>query len=345
MKRLQIFDVSACVHTGNSADYFYDRMSYGVPVGGIHYLMRQICNAYNNGDDFILCFDSPSKKGCSIAGYKSGRIAKPSVYAQLELLYERLPVCKICCEKYYGYEADDIIAWAVEQHKASYDEIQIVGNDHDLVHSVQDRVWFRSICPSSGPVYRSGFEETADSTYTMFNTISAKKVLVGCKSDSIPSITLQNGMRGKELYELFCKFIRICKIKVSYESTTNPELLRIFAKYSKCFTEKDLQLLDSRIDLVYPSTCPEEIIIQVNNSSSLSLAEMFRFLSMVNDWESLNSLGTKCNFPLLEEEKAILYNLARKLKSGEYAAEKNIPHSSTTPVLKSMSFDLFEREV
>lgn len=262
----------------------------------------------------------------------------------MELLYQELPKCGIVCEKYQGYEADDIVDWAVQQYRKNYTEVQIVGNDHDLLHSVQDKVWFKSVNPNCSMVYRGNFETEADKSYTVFNTISAKKVLCGCHSDSIPSITLKNGMCGKELYDLFRKFLVDNNIFCSYANTTSPRLLLVFAKNSGVFTNEDFLELQRRIKLVYPSKCPDDVVIRPNQGRNIDISALYRFLSLVGDRDSLHSFGGSSFTHLTEEEKKRMYDLSNRLKTGEYAADKNIPFTPT-PVLKSMSIDLFEREV
>lgn len=343
LNKLMVVDVSACVHTGDASEFFKDRMSFNVPVGGIHYLMRQVCNCLNLRDGLVLCFDSPSKKATISSSYKSGRPQKPIVYNQLELLYQELPRCGIACEKYRGYEADDIVDWAVQQWVDKVTEIQIVGNDHDLLHSVQNKVWFKSVSVKNSVVQRGNFEREADKTYTVFNTISAKKALCGCKSDTIPSIELENGMQGKELYDRFCKFLVEQKIFCSYENTTDPGLLIAFAKFSKLFTPKDLQTLQKRIRLVYPARCPEEVEILPVTREMVDWSRLYHFLAMVGDRDSLHSLGCSTSVTLTEEEKQRMYDRANRLKNGEYAADRNVPFY--TPVLQELSFDIFEREV
>lgn len=342
---LIVIDVSACVHTGAASKFFKDRVSFNVPVGGIHFLMRQICNCLNLGIMFVLCFDSPSKKAASNSGYKAGRVPKPVVYNQLEFLYQELPKCSIVCEKHRGYEADDIVDWAVQQWVGKYESIQIVGNDHDLLHSVQNGVWFKSITPNCSVVLRGNFEEEADKTRTVFNTISAKKALCGCKSDSVPSIELENGMRGKELYDRFCKFLVDENILCSYKNTTDPNLLLVFAKRSGLFTSKDFMNLQRRVKLIYPAPCPDGVKITPNCDSRIDLTSLYRFLAMVGDKESLRGLGCRSSVTLTEEEKKCMYDMANRLKSGEYAADRNMPFGDSTPVLKEIGIDFFEREV
>ena len=60
MFNLKIIDVSAVVYKGTFAANYKDRNYYNYPVGGIHYLMRQVATALAIGDSVVLVFDSPN---------------------------------------------------------------------------------------------------------------------------------------------------------------------------------------------------------------------------------------------------------------------------------------------
>ena len=343
MNNLNVIDVSAVVYTGASAQRFCERTSFGYPVGGIHYLMRQLCVSFGSYDAAVLCFDSPTRKQELLSGYKAGRIKRPKVYSQIEFLYEGMMSCGIACEKHDGFEADDVVDWAVKQGLGKYTEVVIVGNDYDLLHSVQPGVRFKSIRRGVSCVYPANFEEFADpGSYTRFNTISAKKVLCGCKSDGIPALALECGMKGEKIYKAFLEYLVEKKINCSYANTTNWKLLAVFARDSGLFTPVDYNCMLQRVKLVYPEDCPEGLVIEPVWYRSVDQEKLAKFLTLVNDAESLRCLALR-RVQLGEADKQLMFDKSNRLKTGEYAADNNLEPQPGVEV-HSLSLNAFEKE-
>lgn len=342
MNTLNVIDVSALVYCGNMSQHFADKSNYGFSVGGIGYLMRQVATSIALGDDVVLCFDSPSFRKKLFGDYKSGRVHKPDVYSQIEFAYDSLMSCGFRCEKYDGYEADDIVSWAVNTLHESYVETVIIGNDHDLCHSVQPGVRFKSIAPGSSCVYVGNFEQSVDKTFTKFNTISAKKAICGCSSDKIPAIRLQCGISSTELYDRFLAFFKEWDFPYTYEVTTDPRYLIAFANSSGLFTDEEKKELILRIRLVFPAGCPEDIKIQPATAKSFNGGRMARFLTMIADYDSLRCLGLR-KTELTEDDKQTLRDLGRKLSSGEYAADRNLEIDKTV-VTRTLELSSFTKE-
>lgn len=339
MNRLNVIDVSSLVYVGTTSEKFRDRSNYGFPVGGIHYLLRQLSISLKERDYAVLCFDSPSFRTELFPDYKSGRVANPAVYSQLEFLYEGLMGCGIQCEKYDQFEADDIVNWAVMQNKDTYYETVIVGNDHDLCHNVQPKVRFKSIDRSSSFVYEGNFEECVDSTFTKYNTISAKKALCGCKSDKIPPMVLEDGTKGTEIYQAYCKFLTD-KGCFGYNNTSHWKLVWWFANNMTTMSEKDLKNFEIRLNLTFPSVCPEGVEIVPVGYSNVQMEKFAKFLSMVNDYDSLKCLGLK-KVALSEDDKQLLRSKAKSLASGEFAADKNL---EADVKVETVELDFFTKE-
>jgi len=323
MNELNIFDVSALVHTGAASKFFRENKNYGFPVGGINYLMRQVCNCLVLRDPVVLCFDSPTFRKRLMPGYKAGRPGHPEVTSQIQFVYESLLGCGFRCEKYDGYEADDIVDWATKKYVGKYGTVVIVGNDHDLCHSVQNGVRFKSIDPNTSCIYEGNFEESVDSTYTKFNTISAKKAICGCTSDRIPAMKLQCGKSAKEVYSLFIHFFSDHNFPFSYAATTDSRYLMAFANSCGFFTKDERVELIKRIKMVYPAPCPEGVDIVPVNFIDIDLDKFAKFLSMTNDYDSLKCIGHR-KVTLDDGDKQFLRDRGRKLVTGEYAADNNM---------------------
>jgi 5''-3'' exonuclease (including N-terminal domain of PolI) len=342
MNALNILDVSALIYTGSASEFYRERSNYGFYVGGIHYLMKQVAVSFTMMDSVLLCFDSPSFRKELMAGYKAGRVFKPDVYTQIQFAFDSLLGCGFHCAKFDGYEADDIISWASDKWYNDYSEIVIIGNDHDLCHNVRGKVRFKSIVPGTPCIYSGNFERFADSTHTKFNTISAKKCLCGCKSDKIGSMSLACGLKGQKLYLEFLSFLEKNKVPSDYSTTADPRYLVAFSKLSGLFTEEEQKDIITRIKMVYPARCPDGAELLPDNSVSVDLEKLFKFLSMVNDYDTIKCLHGK-KAVLSEEEKQILRDMGRKVSSGEFAADNNLEVENSVHT-KTLDFSSFTKE-
>lgn len=342
MDNLNIIDVSALIYCGSMSEYFSDKSNYGFSIGGIRYLMRQVITSIALGDYVVLCFDSPSFRKNLLDSYKVGRVHRPDIYSQIEFTYDSLMGCGFRCEKYDGYEADDIVNWAVQSLHNNYIETVIIGNDHDLCHNVQRGVRFKSIATNSSCVYTGNFEKSVDKTFTKFNTISAKKALCGCSSDKIPAIKLKYGVDSKELYSRFLDFFEEWKFPFTYETTSDPRYLLAFANSSELFDDSEKKELLKRIRLVYPAGCPKGVEIRPVGIKDFNGNRMAKFLSMIADYDSLRCLGLR-KVELSEDDKQTLRDLGKRLSSGEYAADNNLEIDRTVPT-KTLELSSFTKE-
>lgn len=340
MSDLCVMDVSALVHTGNTSKYYQDRMYYGYPVGGLHYLMKYVTMSLAKRDSVILCFDSQSFRVDLDPGYKAGRVKNASVISQIETAYEALSACGIRCEKYDGYEADDIIDWACQQYAGKYGSVDIVGNDIDLCHSVQNGVRFESIRSGENIVYYGNFEiALVPGERIRFNTISAYKTFVGCKSDHVLAMHLKSGIAGRRLYDEFLKFVDATYPNATYRLLTDWRLPVSFAVDSGLFDEEEKNEVYKRAKIIYPAPKPDGVEIKPTVWSDINIAKLAEFLVMYGDRDSLACVSER-KPQITEEQKEEVRRKARELQTGEYAADNNTELSSRarTPVTSLTSF-------
>lgn len=343
MAKLHIFDVSPMVHVGHNG---YKTSYYGYPVGGIQYLLNYLAVAYAEHGSVCMCFDSPSfrTKIPGGTGYKSGREPNPAVFSQLETLYEELQACSIRCEKHRGYEADDIVEWAVNDNYKNFASTAIYTNDHDICHSVRETVTLFNLCKEGNNIDQFSFETGIERGKTIpYNTISAYKVFTGCSSDKIPAMRLASGYSGTQLYSMWLEVARKVAPVSSRRCGTNPDVVRIFAKHSGIFTPGELEELENRIKLVYPAEKPESIQIVPTDWNEINTDALAAMCSRYNATKALNCMKLR-KLPLSEPEKQKLKDKGRALNTGEYASDKNLMH--TTSSVKSTILDLraFEKE-
>lgn len=343
MSILHVLDVSALVHTGTSV---CDDSYYGCPVGGLRYLNRYICQAFVRENDIVLAFDSPSFRNELLGEYKSGRNKNVSVISQIEIAYEMLSSCGVKCEKHDGYEADDIIEWAVQAGEANEDYYQIMihGNDYDLCHSIRPNVKFCGCSSNVASVTAGNFSTAvAKGEFVKYNTISAYKVFCGCSSDKIPELRLESGKHGKELYKQFVEFTDANGI-YNYEFTSTYKTILYFASQVDLFTENDMNELYRRIKLVFPAEKPEDVLINPTKFYTVNQKKLIQYFALCGDVASLRCMSAG-KVTLSESEKEYLKERGRMLSSGIYAADNNLePSLNNTVKASALTLDAFSRD-
>lgn len=326
MFNLKIIDVSAVVYKGSFATGYKDRMYYNYPVGGIHYLMRQISTALAIGDSVVLVFDSKNNFRKKLnPNYKGQRQKNNTVITQLQTLWDELPATGLACYKQDGYEGDDLINWCVQQevNSKSFLEIFIIGNDKDLLHNVQPRVTFKSITSEVNTVTSSNFEYSIFKDKRIpYNFISAYKVFYGCSSDNIPTFKAECGLCNKELFDAFVTLFEMKDIPHTWENTTNVEILKAFVNALSSFTVNDRTELNRRIQLIYPAQNPG-VTFQPTGFNQFNKQALSKFLTLYNDYESLKCLDLPKAY-LLDDDREFIKQKAYNFKTGAFAVDHNL---------------------
>ena len=339
MLSLCVFDVSSLVYRGSAGD----RSSwYGLPTGGMKYLMDRIALSVVERDSIVLCFDSPSFRKDMYNGYKADRSYNPDVHWQISKLYDALGSCGIKCEKHDGFEADDIIEWAVDAHSEKFNQTIIYSNDIDICHSVRNGVVLSTLSDDMNDITPTTFEYgIKKGKRILYNTISAYKTFCGCESDKIPSFVSEGGLRGSDLYAMWCTFAQKVGPVSDRNIGPNKQIIRIFVDRLNTFTERDREELRKRIELVYPAEKPAEISIEPVKVSSIDKDALRSFCELYGLRSAMKCMGMR-SYPLGENDKKRLYDEARMLKSGEYAADKNI-NSMSSMSSQVLSIDSFTK--
>lgn len=354
MNTLCIIDVSAVVYTGLYSQRYQDRSAFGYPTGGIHFFMEQLLVPLYEYNDIVLCFDSPNFRKKLESSYKSGRSHNAVAISQIEALYEYLSYCGFSCYKCDGYEADDIIDWVIDTFKEKYSPIIIVGNDMDLAHSIRPNVIFRSCRSDMNIIKRSSFPNAIKKdVYIPYNMVSIWKCLCGCQSDGVPQFRTEGGLHGSELYDTCVQTYVNSNLVDDYDKTTSIHLFKFWAEKSGLFSDQDLKKLDTRIKVIFPAECPEDLDFKPVNKSHIDYDKMSKVLTMFNVADAL--FGTKnCNgvpmknefwrVQLTDSDKQLVYDLAHRLNSGEYNADKSIPMNTERVTSSPLKISAFEKE-
>lgn len=340
MKNLYIFDISGIVYygtTGFGKIGANDNCYKGFQIGGIKTLMSRLAVALADRNDVVLAFDAHSFRKDLLGDYKSDRTPNRYVSAQIDLLYDYLAKAGINCYKIDGYEADDIIAWAVQRNKNNYANTIIYSNDHDIAHNVQKNVMLKPIDTKGIIITESQFQRALSTTDDIrFNTISAYKVFCGCKSDHIPKIKVSGGFVPVTIYKRFLRFLDENNLK-SYEAMTSPKVLAVFTNTVGLFDEADKREIFNRIHLIYPAERPEEIEIKPTVAECVDRDVLGFLLAMCRDNASARMLGCK-NFSVPEDLNQRVQSLATLLKTGAYSVDRNLEVDPTYEVDSRMLF-------
>lgn len=337
MNELQVFDVSPMIYVGDKGR---QESYYSLRVGGIRFLLNHLAVAFTDRDKVVLCFDSPSFRKDLFQGYKSGRPNEPAIHYQVNAMYDELRSCGIRCEKYDGYEADDIVEWAVAQNIEKFIRgVTIYSNDHDICHSIRNGVMLAAITNSMNDISPSNFETAISRGEKIpYNTISAQKVFCGCSSDAIPPLSIAAGYSGKQLYHAWCKAVSKVGSLASRKLGANPAVVTAFAKGSGLFTPEELEQVEKRIKLIYPADPPEGVeIVPVDYMKDVDHEKFIQVCQKYGARDAVTCLGERQR-KLTQEEIQELRDAAHRVNSGEYAADKNLIHE--TKSVKSTLVDL-----
>lgn len=343
MNELTIFDVSPMVHVGHKGRT-EKRTFYGVPVGGIQYFLEHLAVEFAERNSVVLCFDSRTFRKDLMPDYKSGRVKEPEILFQLNTIYEGMRSCGIVCEKYEGYEADDIVEWAVQDNYEKFIRgISIYSNDIDICHSVRNGVTFRNLARDGNDIMMSNFSTGIyNGEIIPYNTISAYKVFTGCKSDGIKPFKSACGYTGKQLFSAWCETISKYGDLSNRMYGANPEMVRIFIKGIKAFTQDEVKELLQRVDLIFPATKPEGVMITPVSWNNVDKDKLAHFCSMYGATMALKCMGLR-NSTLSESDKEQLRQMSRSLNTGEYAADHNLQHESKSVATTMIDLDSFSR--
>lgn len=348
MGSLCIIDVSAVVYTGVFSPRYSQLASYGYPTGGINFFISQLMIPFYENNDMLLCFDSPNFRTALQKDYKGGRNHNAAAISQIETLYEYLSECGFPCYKFAGYEADDIVDWAVSKYWRDYESVIIVGNDIDLCYSLRPNVVFRACRSDMNCIRRSNFEyAVVRGEEIPYNMINAYKCFCGCKSDNIPAFRKEDGEGGKALFTRCADDYMRLGLCNDYDRSSSASILRTWARTNGGFSPEDLEKFDVRIQLIYPAEPPEDLQLSVANRFAIDIEKLSTFLTMfgVRDAMSAGGGGSVLHWvQLTDDQKKQMYQLSDQFKSGSFNADKNIPIDSDRVASSVLRIDAFEKD-
>ena len=342
MNELHVFDVSPMIYVGDKGR---QETFYGLRVGGVQYLLNYLAVAYLDRDSVVLCFDSPNFRKTVFTGYKAGRPKEPAIYYQINAVYDELRSCGIRCEKYDGYEADDLVEWAVAQNVEQYIRgVSIYTDDNDICHSIRNGVKLVAIRNGQNDIIPSNFEIAIKRGERIpYNTISAMKVFCGCESDKIPPIKIAAGYSGKQLYNAWCNVAAKLGSLSNRAIGANPDVVRAFVNKAGFFTPEEIKDVEQRIKLIYPAKVPDGVTITPTNLyKEMDKDKFIQMCRRYNAKQALQCLNVRYE-KLSPEEIQKVRDAAHAVASGEYAADRNLMHDTRSVKSSLVNLNSFTR--
>lgn len=329
---LSIIDGDALIHSGTKASFSKDANYHGFPTGGLYRLLRELSSRRKNGDHVIVCFDSKTNRRELLPEYKGTRGKNPSVYLQKDTIIPMLRKIGIDVLQRYGYEADDLIYHACRQNYDSFEQINIIGNDFDLLYTLDSdvKVCYRSSNGKSPDIHAGNYNVVINGAVQRFKckipfgAISAYKVFNGDVSDSIPAITEDTELNIKLL-------AAACKLSMVRNDTALPiklvekaEILEV-VKHS-FFNILDREVLAKRINVVYPIDIePDYCLAKMSEINNEALSDCYTLFGM-RKCAAFDKIT--CRDPNAEEIK-FLEEKAKLLKSSAIAVDMDLPLKPT----------------
>lgn len=200
----------------------------GTNTSGLYFLVREILDRKESrGSDVVAAvFDHPSPtfRVKLYPQYKANRPGMPEeLRTQSEYARKILPALGVPLLEREGYEADDIIAWLVQQAAVRGDRIEILSSDKDLLQLASPRVTV--IRPGRGEGQEVVVEEddVPEIMGVRADQVADFLALTGDSSDNIPGA---RGIGGKTALKLLHRYGSLDGVYSSLDSISSPSIRR-----------------------------------------------------------------------------------------------------------------------
>lgn len=295
---LRIFDVSPMLYAGqkgqakNAFSVSANTFSNGIPIGGIRYTLRRAISDIYQGYDVLFCFDSKTDKSKYYKDYKSNRSKDPDIYIQQLMLEDAVKGCNIPYLKKDGYEADDLVAYAIPK-VLSYPHIEIVTSDMDLsANLICENISLVGASSAIPTVTTDNFEQTVKgNAIVAYNTILPYYMFFGKSSNNVKAF--RDSTTNRLLYKKFIDFCNNNEILTGKRSAK-----AVFAKWLlHCLNTGDLGAEDctelmNRMNFIYPKDLNESLAVDTGDCDTrMDLQRLSFFMKVFNLDTVLSSFG------------------------------------------------------
>lgn len=295
---LRIFDVSPMLYAGhmgqvkNAFSASTNMLSNGIPIGGIRYTLRRAISDIFQGYDVLFCFDSKTDKTKYYKDYKSNRSKNPDIYIQQLMLEDAVKGCGLPYLKKDGYEADDLVAYAIPK-VLNYPHIEIVTSDMDLsANLICENISLVGASSAIPTINISNFEQTVKGNAVIaYNTILPYYMFFGKPSNNVKAY--RDSATNRTLYVQFINFCNENGILTGKRSTKTA-----FAKWmwscleAGTLSKDDAEELLNRMNFIYPKDLQEPLDVNTGDCETrMNLQKLSFFLKVFNLDTVLSSFG------------------------------------------------------
>lgn len=291
---LKIYDVSPLIYAGqlglakSGYNALANTASNGVPIGGLRYALRRCITDLYRGNDVLFVFDSKTDKNKLYDGYKSNRTRNPEVYVQQMMFEDVVRGSNLPYLKMDGYEADDLVAYAMSKLKFKYSHISIVTSDMDLAGNLCVPYAQLEGASSNIPtITKDNFETTVKSNQIIaYNTILPYFMFYGKPSNNVKGFKDKN--TNTELMKSFMSFCDEENIPAG-----NRSLLNTFAKWlQQCnqdgsLSNETIAELLARAEYIYPKQVKVDLPLEVEGCRNKVFHERIAFFLKALSLDSL----------------------------------------------------------
>lgn len=177
--------------------------------------------------------------------YQGGRIFEDDIRRQLDLFPPLCEVCGLGVGKHAGYEADDLVAAAVQTEVAAGGGCLIYTTDKDSYQLVSDRVTVISPKRGTRELDRIGPHEVVDRFGVLPEQVPDFKALSGDSSDRIPGI---KGIGPKAASSLLLRYGTLEHVLEAWNRPADAELALRFQQITRMRPEVPVELPETPPD-------------------------------------------------------------------------------------------------
>lgn len=331
MAKIKIYDAYPFIYAGS---YSIDWKRYGMPLGGFRHLVDKVICDSLKGSLCLVVFDSKCTQEHVYREYKSNRKPNCSVLAQADMALDYLERLGISCFREDYIEADDVICAISEELSVehSVSEIEIYTSDLDLAHCVNAYTKLKPANAQGKVIDANNFSKicsTPNKPWVMYNTISAYKVFLGCKSDTIKPMP-----NGAVYYEKFKSYLL-----ESCSSCTGPDLRHAvhmynFAKemllptFPELATQEFVDDYVKRIELIFPKPYKNPMGVpyfELAKNSGIKDLQLARDIAILDNCKgNKNLLGVETSI-VSQDVLADVSKRAAMLATGTFGANAGVP--------------------
>ncbi len=289
----------------------------GEPTGAVYGFLQMLLRVLKDEhpEYLAVAFDkkAPTIRHISFEDYKANRPKTPDeLVEQFSIVREALEAFNVKYFEIDGYEADDIIATAIEQLKSLPVEIYIVTGDMDLAQLISEKVKLLITRKGVSNIEIFDKEKVIENLKVLPEQVADLKALSGDVSDNIPGIP---GVGPKTAAKLLQEFGSIEEIIDKIEQINNGKLKDY----------KDLLLRNKNLTILRGDV-PVNVELSVlklgefKNDNVKSILQRLEFKTILKE----------LNFEIPQNSSPLLFNDQEKRVFIYFEKERNFPVKFST---------------